>query len=97
MNPFPLSYWSRESLVGIATGYGLEGWGSIPSRSKSFLYFTVPRPTLRLTQPPIKWVSEALFPGYSGQGVNLTAHLHPVLGIKNGGAIPPLSHGTVLN
>jgi hypothetical protein len=30
--------WSRESSVNIATGYGLNGWGSIPGKGKSFLY-----------------------------------------------------------
>jgi hypothetical protein len=50
----------RDSSVGIATGYGLEGleietmWGrNFPHRS---------RPTLRPTQPPIQWVS-GHFPG----------------------------------
>jgi hypothetical protein len=88
---------SRDSTVGISTGIGLDGRGSIPGRSKSFLYFTVLRPTLRLTQLPMKWVSVALSTGYSGQGVNLTAHLHPVPGIKNSRAIPPVPRGRELN
>jgi hypothetical protein len=33
----------RNSSVGIATGYGLHGWGSIPDRSKIFLLWTPSR------------------------------------------------------
>jgi hypothetical protein len=31
---------SRDSFIGIATGYGLEGWGSIPGIGKIFLFST---------------------------------------------------------
>jgi hypothetical protein len=27
---------SRDNSVGTATGYGLEGWGSIPGRGNTF-------------------------------------------------------------
>jgi hypothetical protein len=27
---------SWDSLVGIVTGYGLDGWGSIPGRDRDF-------------------------------------------------------------
>jgi hypothetical protein len=37
---------SRDSLVDIATGYGLDGQGSIPNRGKIFLFFIVSRPAL---------------------------------------------------
>jgi hypothetical protein len=40
---------SRDSVVSIATGYGLE-----PSRVKNFLF------SMASTQPPIQWVLGAL-------------------------------------
>jgi hypothetical protein len=40
------------STVGTATGYGLDGPGSIPGRGKTFLFSTASRPTLGPTQPP---------------------------------------------
>jgi hypothetical protein len=41
-----LLYYIRESSLGIATGHGLEGRGSIHSRSKIFLYSAASRPAL---------------------------------------------------
>jgi hypothetical protein len=63
---------SWVSVIGIATGYGLddrEGVG-VPSagRVKNFLFSTSSRPTLGSTQPPIQWVPEALSPGVKRQG-----------------------------
>jgi hypothetical protein len=59
-------YWdlpvSRDSLVGIATGYGLDdqrGASSSPGRVKSFHFFISSRPALGSTQPPIKSVPPA--------------------------------------
>jgi hypothetical protein len=34
--------------VGIATGYELDGWDSIPGKGKTFFSSTVSRPVLRL-------------------------------------------------
>jgi hypothetical protein len=49
------SYRSRNSVVGIATSYGLydRGWSSSPGRVKNFLYSTSSTSTLGSTQPPI--------------------------------------------
>jgi hypothetical protein len=50
---------SRDSVVGIATGFGLDGrWGrsSSPGRVKNFVFSTSPRPDLESTQPPIQWI-----------------------------------------
>jgi hypothetical protein len=50
---------SRDSPVGIATGYGLDGRGSIPSRGKRFL--CSPRSPDRLRGP-----AQLLYNGYGG-------------------------------
>jgi hypothetical protein len=56
---------SRNSVVGIATGYGLDDRGvgvRVPVRSR---IFSSPQ---RPTQPPIQWVPKALSPGVKRQG-----------------------------
>jgi hypothetical protein len=45
---------SQDSVVDIATGYGLDdqrGRSSSPGRVKNFLFFTSARPVLGFTQP----------------------------------------------
>jgi hypothetical protein len=54
--------------VSIARSYGLDGWGSIPSRGKIFLSSTASRPTLGPTQPPIIWVPETISLGVNRPG-----------------------------
>jgi hypothetical protein len=51
---------SRESSVGIAAGYGLDGLGSFPNRGKILLYSVISIPALGSTQPPIQWVLRAV-------------------------------------
>ena len=41
------------SVVGIATGYGLDGPGS-GGGGRDFLHLS--RPALRPTQPPVQWI-----------------------------------------
>jgi hypothetical protein len=57
---------SRDSSVGIATGYGLDdqgGGSASPCRVKNFHFSISSRPVLGSTQPPIKWI-----PGLKRQG-----------------------------
>jgi hypothetical protein len=62
---------SRDSSVGIGTGYGLDdqgGGSSSPSRVRNFHFAISSRPALGSTQPPIKWVPGALSLGVKRQG-----------------------------
>ena len=43
------------SVVGIATGYGLDGPGIESRWGRDFPHLS--RPALGLTQPPVQWVS----------------------------------------
>jgi hypothetical protein len=45
-----------DSSVGIKTGYGLDGQGSIPGRGKIFLLSTASRLAVGRIIPPIQWV-----------------------------------------
>jgi hypothetical protein len=58
---------SRDSSVGIATGYGLDdqggGGSSSPGRVKNFHFSISSRLALGSTQAPIKWVPAALSRG----------------------------------
>jgi hypothetical protein len=50
-------YWSKDSVVGIATGYGLDDRGvgiRVPVGSR--IFSTSSKPTLGSTQPPVQWV-----------------------------------------
>jgi hypothetical protein len=61
-------------------------------RQGIFLYSTAFRSALEATQPSIKWVPEALFPGVKQPGRE-ACHLLPCRDdVKNGGAIPPYPH-----
>jgi hypothetical protein len=44
----------RDSEVGIATAYGLDGPGIESRWGRDFLHLS--RPALRRTQPPAQWV-----------------------------------------
>jgi hypothetical protein len=58
--------WDRS--VGIVTGSGLGGLGSIPGRGKT-LYLLHNVPTgYEATQPPVQWVEGALSPGVKTAG-----------------------------
>jgi hypothetical protein len=62
---------SRDSSVGIATGYGLDDrmigvW--FPAGLGIFLFDIPSRPALVPTQPPIQWVTRALSLGVKRPG-----------------------------
>jgi hypothetical protein len=91
---------SRDNSVGIATGYGLDGWGSILGRSKIFSVFSVSGLSLGPTQPPVQWELGALSAQVKLPGRE--ADHSPTFSAenKNDGAIPPLPmrlHGLVHN
>jgi hypothetical protein len=60
------SWASRDSSVGIATGYGLDDRGvgaRVPIGSRIFSSPRRKRPVLGPNQPPIQWVPGAISPG----------------------------------
>jgi hypothetical protein len=72
---------SRDSSVGIATGYRLDGW----ARDVSLLHSiqTVWGPI----RPPIQWVPGVKRPD---RGADYSPPYSAE--VKNGGAVPPLPH-----
>jgi hypothetical protein len=80
----------RDSSVGIATGYWLDGTGSIPGMAR--LFSTHSRPALGPTQPPIEWIPGAISPGVKRPGSEADHSSPSSAEVKNGGAIPPLPH-----
>jgi hypothetical protein len=55
---------SRDSVVGIATGYGLDDRGvGVRAPVGSRIFSTSSRPALGSIQPPIQWVPGAVSPG----------------------------------
>jgi hypothetical protein len=82
---------SWDNSVGIATGHGLDGRGSIPGKSKRFVSS---RPALGATQPTIQWVpgGGALSPEVNRPERERGHSLMYSVDAKNGEAIPPLPH-----
>jgi hypothetical protein len=66
---------------------GRSGFDSREEQNIFFYYFTAPRPALGPTQPPIQWV-----PGVKRQGREADGSPPPCAQVKNGGAIPALTH-----
>jgi hypothetical protein len=79
----------RDSSVGIATSYGLDGPGIESQWGRDFSHTS--RPALRPTQPPVQWVP-GLSRGYGGRGVVVTTHPLPAPKSRKSRAIPlPIS------
>jgi hypothetical protein len=88
------TYWSLDSSVGTATGYGLEDRGvgvRVPEGSKVYLLHVVQagsgvHPT---SYPMSTWVFRR---GQSGRGVKLTTHLQLMPTSRQCGSTHPLPH-----
>jgi hypothetical protein len=82
---------SRNSPVGIATGYGLNG-PRFDSRQGvwNFLYSTVSGAAPGHIQSHIQWVGGAVFLGVKRTGREADHSSPSSAGVKNAGAIPPL-------
>jgi hypothetical protein len=70
-----------------------KGWtGSISHRGKIFLFYATSRPALRPIQPLIRWVPRAISMGVEGPGREADHSPPSSAEVKNGGAVPLLSH-----
>jgi hypothetical protein len=59
---------SRDSSVGMATGYGLDARGLSPTRVKLLIFSTASRLALGPKQPPDQWVPGSLSSGVKWRG-----------------------------
>ena len=76
------------SVVGIATGYGLDDPGIESRWELNFPHLS--RPALGPTQPPVQWVPGLSWVEKNGRGVTLTPHPLLVPWSWKGSAIPLL-------
>jgi hypothetical protein len=77
------------------TGYGLDGLGSIPGKGKIFFYTTSTRLALELVQPSVLWVGTGTISmGIKWLGSEANRSLSSVAEVKNGVALPTLSHSS---
>jgi len=58
---FYVPHTKTRTDVAQRLAYGLDDWGSLPSRGSGgiLLFATASRPALSFTQPPIQWVPGA--------------------------------------
>jgi predicted lipoprotein with Yx(FWY)xxD motif len=68
INGHHLSIWSRDSLVGIATGYGLNGPDLVPGRRNISLFSTTCRTSVGPIHPTTQWVPVLFVPGSKASG-----------------------------
>jgi hypothetical protein len=86
---------SRVSVVGIATGYGLDDGGvgvRVPVRSRIFFFSKSSRPALGSTQPPIQCVPRAVSSGVKRPGREADHSPPTSAEVKESGSIHPLLH-----
>jgi hypothetical protein len=84
----------------MAPDYGLDGRGSIPGKSKIFLFYITSGPALEPTQPPMLRVQGAAIPRVKRPGREAHNSTASSAEINKSGAIPPLPmriYGVVLN
>jgi hypothetical protein len=82
-----------DSVVGIATTYGLDNRGvgvRVPVRSR--IFSTSSRPALGSTQPPIQWVPGALTAGVKLPGREADHSPPAVPGSRRRGPVHPLPY-----
>jgi hypothetical protein len=80
--------WSRDSVAGIATCYGLEGLGIKSQWGEIFRTY----PDWLQGPPSLLYNRYRVFPGgKGGRGVMLTTHPLLVLRLRKSSAIPPLT------
>jgi hypothetical protein len=82
---------SRDSILGIEKGYGLDGLGSNPDRSDILLFSTAAVLSLGPTQPHIQWIPGALSTGVKLPRREADRSPPSIVEVKDGGAIPPLA------
>jgi hypothetical protein len=85
---------SRDSSVGIAKGYALDGRGLVPSRGYRFLFLSTSERPGRLWGQPILVYNGHLWGFLRGVGVNRSVREadHSSLSndeVRNGGPTPP--------
>jgi hypothetical protein len=89
----------RDSSVGIAMGYCLEGWGLASSRDRKCFHSTVSRSALGPILPPMQWTLRDISPGAKQKRHGAEQSTPSNAEVKNSGAIPSLLisfHGAVL-
>jgi hypothetical protein len=99
--PLPTTTESRDSAVGVATGYGLDGQGvgvRVPIGSRIFL--SPCRSDYEATQPHIQWVPGTLSPEVERSGREADHSPPTSAEVKETCvyiSIPTRLHGVVLN
>jgi hypothetical protein len=70
--------------------YGMKDWDSIPVRAVGDFFSTASRPALGSAQPPVQWVTGALFLGVKRLGREADYSPPSIAEVKMCGAISPL-------
>jgi hypothetical protein len=85
---------SRDSSVGIAMGYGMDGWGSIPGMGKGFSLLHSVQTSYEGHPTSIQWVPGAISPGVKWPGCETDHSSAYSFDVKNDGTtcISPLLH-----
>jgi hypothetical protein len=82
-----------DSSVGIAKGYGQDGWGSTAGRGQEIVLFsTASRLAVGSIQPPIQWILGALSLVKKQPGREADYSPPSTAEVKNDGPIPSLPH-----